>query len=157
MGNAMDMVKQQKTACGRLAYPSLVNGKPCGEFTIEDLRKGTTCDNEDHTHPVCALWPKTELSFWRDLLARYRNTTTPPEAMMAPSWGGEVTSRQLFMSSKGGGATMHFHRGAYNVLMFGKKKWALLPPRYAVMTGAGSADWLQRPHSFLPAGLPLRC
>ena len=36
---------------------------------------------------------------------------------------------------------MHFHAAAYNALFFGYKKWMLLPPRWAELSGMPVADF----------------
>lgn len=38
-------------------------------------------------------------------------------------------SPQFYLGTAGTGAPAHFHTHAYNVLVHGRKKWALMPPR----------------------------
>jgi hypothetical protein len=74
---------------------------------------------------------------------------TAPKAL--PLWFPSVQcqvflkggNKQLFMSGKDAGATMHFHSAAYNILFFGYKRWILLPPRYTEISGMPVSHYIR--------------
>eukprot|EP00038_Savillea_parva_P025637 m.48754 g.48754 ORF g.48754 m.48754 type:complete len:279 (+) comp7029_c0_seq1:1595-2431(+) len=59
------------------------------------------------------------------------------EMQMPPVLNPEETeiipqSVQFYVGPAGSGAPMHVHRSAYNVQVAGRKRWALMPPPYAM-------------------------
>eukprot|EP00041_Stephanoeca_diplocostata_P031362 m.976002 g.976002 ORF g.976002 m.976002 type:complete len:795 (+) comp23943_c0_seq13:178-2562(+) len=55
-----------------------------------------------------------------------------------------VQNMQFFVGPAGSGAPMHYHRAAYNVLVAGRKKWVLLPPRSAVYSKRHPKDFFAK-------------
>jgi len=49
---------------------------------------------------------------------------------------------QLFLGPEGVGAPMHFHNHAFNLVVFGAKRWYLLPPTRRVYSKLKTATWL---------------
>lgn len=52
-------------------------------------------------------------------------------------------SPQFYLGSAGTGAPVHFHTHAYNVLVHGRKKWTLLPPRHSLYATEHIQNWLK--------------
>jgi hypothetical protein len=50
-------------------------------------------------------------------------------------------SPQFYLGSPGTGAPVHFHTHAYNVLIHGRKKWALIPPRAGLYSTVHINEW----------------
>ena len=148
--------------CGRTAYPSLTGQRPCGTFTLRSLDTHPACGDAERTLPVCALKPHGSVNStpsFRSLPTSLRYADdTPPAPMLSKVWV-VAGSRQMFAGGRGSGAAMHFHNPAYNVQLFGVKRWLLTPPRHAGITGAASTQWPhdQRINRALPPDLPLKC
>ena len=148
--------------CGRTAYPSLTGQRACGTFTMHSLDRHPVCNDSERTLPVCAIKPfggvNTSVAF-SSLPAQFRYEDSIPAAAALSRVWVRAGARQLFAGGRGSGAAMHFHNPAYNVQLFGVKRWLLTPPRYAGITGAASTSWDTelRTSRILPPGLPLRC
>ena len=54
--------------------------------------------------------------------------------------GGLSVAPQFFLGGPGTGSPFHYHHSAYNALIFGEKRWFLLPPRSAVYSTVPSAE-----------------
>jgi len=52
-----------------------------------------------------------------------------------------VTKMQFYLGPALSGAPLHFHRSAWNVLIFGQKRWFLIPPRHAIYSRQHVWDW----------------
>ena len=68
--------------------------------------------------------------------------------------------RILFVGPGGSGAGFHDHSNAFNLLIYGSKRWLLLPPSGTYMSEAtkgvtSPAEWLRR-HEKAPEGLPIQ-
>lgn len=50
---------------------------------------------------------------------------------------------QFFLGAIGTGAPIHFHTHAYNLLMYGKKRWVVSPPRHAAYSKQHITTWMQ--------------
>lgn len=63
-----------------------------------------------------------------------------------PSWAtGRVqpgTQTQFYLGGALSGAPFHFHQSAYNLLVFGRKRWYLTPPAHAVFSMRPAKAWL---------------
>ncbi len=149
-------------SCGRTAYPSLTGQRACGVFKIPQLNDHPTCRDADRTRPVCAMKPDSAedvnaSATFRHLPAEFRQEAAVPVVPFLSSVWSSATSRQIFAGG-GSGAALHFHTSAYNVQLFGVKRWLLTPPRHAGITGSASTLWRDAiSPSQLPAGLPMRC
>ena len=72
------------------------------------------------------------------------------ERLMAmPTWAKVSKVRaakgtQFFLGSKHSGAPMHYHQSAYNVLVYGRKRWVLTPPSDSSFSTVPAHDWLTR-------------
>jgi hypothetical protein len=51
-------------------------------------------------------------------------------------------SPHFYLGNRGTGTTVHFHSHSYNVLVHGRKRWVLLPPRHAVYSTKHIQQWL---------------
>ena len=148
--------------CGRTAYPSLTGQRHCGTFSYLKLNEHPSCTDAERTLPVCVSRPRRGVNAsegFKHLPLPYRfQDHLPPNPLLSRAWatGG---SRQLFAGGRGSGAALHFHNAAYNVQLFGVKKWLLTPPRHAGITGAASTQWTPEQHATrrLPGELPLKC
>ena len=49
---------------------------------------------------------------------------------------------QFFLGPPGSGAPFHAHRDAFNALIFGRKRWFLLPPDRSLYSTTPVATWL---------------
>jgi hypothetical protein len=49
---------------------------------------------------------------------------------------------QFYLGGPGSGAPWHLHKDAANALLYGRKRWFLLPPRAALYSALPFADWL---------------
>ena len=161
----MAQVVAQKLRCGRTAYPALTGQSACGLFSLLDLNTHPSCDNTERALPVCARKPtggeaavNTSLVFTALPTRLKQPRAVPAVPVLAHAWssGG---SRQFFAGGRGSGAALHFHNAAYNIQLFGNKRWLLTPPRFAGITGGASSSWLagERREGALPAPLPLQC
>ena len=56
----------------------------------------------------------------------------------------EIVTRtmQFYLGPAESGAPLHFHRGAWNVLVHGRKRWFLLPPPAAQYSIKHPREWL---------------
>ena len=52
-------------------------------------------------------------------------------------------SPQFYLGAAGTGAPVHFHTHAYNVLVHGRKRWVLLPPRHSLYAIEHIQHWLE--------------
>eukprot|EP00055_Hartaetosiga_balthica_P015073 m.86761 g.86761 ORF g.86761 m.86761 type:complete len:768 (-) comp8771_c0_seq2:285-2588(-) len=59
----------------------------------------------------------------------------------------ETRSRQFYLGPAGSGAPMHVHSGAWNALVFGRKRWYLVPPAHAFYS-------IEHPRDFVEEVLP---
>ena len=68
-------------------------------------------------------------------------------------------SPQFYLGSAGTGAPVHFHTHAYNVLVHGRKKWVLLPPRHSLYATQHIQKWLQGPEytALRDSGTAIEC
>ena len=55
----------------------------------------------------------------------------------------------FYLGSAGSGAPMHYHSHAYNVLVYGRKRWVVLPPRHALFSKQHIANWLETEYKAL--------
>ena len=55
----------------------------------------------------------------------------------------------FYLGSAGSGAPMHYHSHSYNVLVFGRKRWVILPPRHALFSKQHIANWLETEYKAL--------
>ena len=74
----------------------------------------------------------------------------------------ETRTMQFYLGPAESGAPMHFHRGAWNVLVHGRKRWFLLPPPAALYSIKHPRDWLDEVRSGMGDGvlnfqLPVVC
>jgi hypothetical protein len=125
--------RDKKRACGRTAYPSLTGQTTCGQFSLAMLDTHPKCRDQEGTLPVCASKPAgggatvNTTALFRGLPVAYRmEDHVAPSPVLGKAWrlGG---SRQLFAGGRDSGAALHFHNYAYNVQLFGVKKWLLTP------------------------------
>ena len=67
-------------------------------------------------------------------------------SMVKPSLIDEtVMSRfgaQFYLGAPGTGAPVHFHTDAMNLLIHGRKRWVMLPPRHAIYSKEHISTWL---------------
>ncbi|EGD77594.1 hypothetical protein PTSG_08691 [Salpingoeca rosetta] len=59
----------------------------------------------------------------------------------------ETRTKQFYLGPAGSGAPMHVHSGSWNALVYGRKRWFLLPPPLAIYSK-------QHPHDFIDEQLP---
>ena len=68
-----------------------------------------------------------------------------PDFLQAP--GGFIcrqnTNRQWYLGGAGSGAPYHYHKDAWNVAVFGRKRWFLTPPLRSFYSSQPVADWLR--------------
>ena len=79
---------------------------------------------------------------WAKLLPPRFFNNTPPFNHLCKVYI-QHGNKQIFMAGKDGGATMHYHSSAYNALFFGYKRWHLLSPRYAEISGMPVSDYVR--------------
>jgi hypothetical protein len=48
---------------------------------------------------------------------------------------------QFYLGGPGSGSPFHFHKDAFNALMYGKKRWFLLPPSLALYSTIPVSSW----------------
>jgi tetratricopeptide (TPR) repeat protein len=53
---------------------------------------------------------------------------------------------QFYVGGTLSGAPFHFHRSAWNVLIYGKKRWFVSPPKYAFYSRQHVWDWWREKH-----------
>eukprot|EP00042_Codosiga_hollandica_P042517 m.391335 g.391335 ORF g.391335 m.391335 type:complete len:675 (+) comp56346_c0_seq6:18-2042(+) len=53
-----------------------------------------------------------------------------------------LTSKQFYLGPKNSGAPMHFHSGALNTLVYGRKDWYITPPAVSVYSREPPTTWL---------------
>lgn len=61
--------------------------------------------------------------------------------------GNMHSGAQFFLGGRGSGAPMHYHNPAWNGLVFGYKRWSMLPPSKAVFSTDHPANWFEFNHS----------
>lgn len=140
--------------CGATAYPTITYQEFCPQpCTVESLERGTSCyDNpvggglEREYKPTAVLGHRGKVNHkstpqWAQMVPRRFHFGTPPFHQLCTAYV-KSGNKQLFMSGKGAGATMHFHAAAYNVLFFGYKKWIMLPPSTAEFSGMPVANYI---------------
>jgi hypothetical protein len=82
------------------------------------------------------------LKVWKECVPkRLLATGVPPFKQLCSNFVVGA-NKQIFMSGQNAGATMHFHAAAYNALFFGYKKWILLPPQHAELSGMPVAAYM---------------
>ena len=59
---------------------------------------------------------------------------------------------QFFVGPAGSGSPPHWHKSAWNVLAWGQKRWAILPPSASVYSATPAATWWTRELPHLGAG-----
>eukprot|EP00040_Diaphanoeca_grandis_P025275 m.139786 g.139786 ORF g.139786 m.139786 type:complete len:864 (+) comp30080_c0_seq2:305-2896(+) len=74
-----------------------------------------------------------------DLHEEMKNATVVPELFEHTTMRG---SFQFFLGPAGTGAPIHMHASAFNVLMYGRKRWYLLPPPHAMYSKQPIMEWL---------------
>lgn len=50
---------------------------------------------------------------------------------------------QFYLGSPGTGAPMHVHKDAWNALIYGQKRWFLLPPALSLYSTVPASEWVQ--------------
>ena len=50
---------------------------------------------------------------------------------------------QFYLGSPGTGAPMHVHKDAWNALIYGQKRWYLLPPSVSLYSTISATEWVQ--------------
>jgi len=92
------------------------------------------------THP---LFKSNHTAFPAAFLAEARVPTWPNLTQIPLlALGPDATSVEIFIGAPGTGAPMHYHGDAYNALMFGRKKWYLLPPHRAAYSTVHAVDFV---------------
>jgi hypothetical protein len=139
-----------KNKCGATAYPSITNQEFCPQVcTIPFIEDDSLCDvPESPEKPAYQYRPtmvrshmgRSDTGSWKQILPQRFLENTAPFKQLCTAFL-KSGNKQLFMSGKDAGATMHFHAAAYNALFFGWKKWVLLPQRYAELSGMPVADF----------------
>ena len=51
-------------------------------------------------------------------------------------------SPQFYLGGPGTGSPLHFHKDAFNALMYGKKRWFLIPPASALYSTVPISTWV---------------
>jgi hypothetical protein len=65
---------------------------------------------------------------------------------------------QFFVGGIGQGAAVHFHSNAWNVCVYGERRWFLFPPAIAFYASIPAKQWLENDLPALPTGArPLEC
>eukprot|EP00039_Didymoeca_costata_P002869 m.63291 g.63291 ORF g.63291 m.63291 type:complete len:992 (+) comp11573_c0_seq1:115-3090(+) len=140
-------VLNQPYNCGATAYPGITLQESCPSMcTLDTLDRGEQCFQQTaarnitysptsvraHVGVINDKAPRD--AEWAKILTKRFHPATAPFPWLCTAFI-KAGNKQLFMSGKYGGATMHFHSAAYNALYFGYKRWYLLPPRYAELSG----------------------
>lgn len=67
-------------------------------------------------------------------------------------------SHQFFVGGIGQGAPVHFHGDAWNVCVYGQRRWFLFPPSTAIYSNVPTKQWLAEDYPNLtPEQRPLEC
>ena len=128
--------------CGRTAYPRLTRQHHCPrKCSLEFLEESRMCEDEHGAYVPSAVNSGRNAVWAKMLPARFRDKLSPPYSTLCHSYQGPG-NKQLFMAGKGGGATMHYHAGAFNTLFFGTKDWFVLPPSEAEISGKAVKDYI---------------
>ena len=62
-----------------------------------------------------------------------------PEAL---GHNASLNEHQFYLGPAGSGASVHFHTPALNVLVHGRKRWYMLPPKHALYSKRPITPWL---------------
>jgi Cupin-like domain len=66
-----------------------------------------------------------------------------PELFAAPSLNITIRNVQFYVGARHSGAPVHFHRHAWNGLVFGRKRWMLFPPRASFYSKKHVHRWVR--------------
>ena len=61
--------------------------------------------------------------------------------MLPASCGTDLASTQFSLGPVGSGSPPHYHMAAVNTLVYGRKKWTLLPPADAIYGAMPVREW----------------
>lgn len=105
-----------------------------------------------HKHPLSWTNPKNT-TLWSEL----EKDLSWPFAFKSPTvlrTGAEEGHYGLFMGPQGSGVSMHYHKSAWNALLYGRKLWVLTPPSQSMFrrnelaaksfgNGPGGQGWFE--------------
>ena len=95
---------------------------------------------------ICSSYPYV---FAEKFSKRSRQVSFAKERLVGtPTWvqrGGVRPGKatQFYLGGARSGAPSHFHQAAYNLLVYGKKRWFLSPPSHAVFSMRPTQAWLE--------------
>ena len=100
------------------------------------------CENVSRTE-VCSVSYVFAERFWRGR----KQAHVKAEGLVAtPSWAATRVKpskgSQFFLGGRFSGAPMHYHQAAYNMLVYGRKRWFLAPPAHAVFSMLPAHQWV---------------
>jgi hypothetical protein len=89
----------------------------------------------------------TSASINTDGTSEETNHTTRTTSSTSPLNAGLVLLRpapspQFYLGGPGTGSPLHFHKDAFNALMYGKKRWFLIPPASALYSTVPISTWV---------------
>lgn len=95
--------------------------------------------------------------FSREIIAKNHDLIT--DVKMPYSFeAANIASRQLIIGPEGSGAPVHFHTGAFNAAIYGRKRWFLYPQATAYWSRKPALPWLMEGEAHKVAkGRPLEC
>jgi hypothetical protein len=72
--------------------------------------------------------------------------------------GCDITSLQFTIGPEASGSPVHFHMGAINVALFGRKRWLFYPPADAYWSRKPTLPWLMEGDAYTSSGnRPMEC
>mmetsp|Transcript_2583 Transcript_2583/g.5889 ORF Transcript_2583/g.5889 Transcript_2583/m.5889 type:complete len:575 (-) Transcript_2583:159-1883(-) len=139
--NLLQRFGDVKTAIGRIPYPSKF-GLSSESSTIRDyvetyMGKQRENDIDKDLIPYLALSAPREMSYIQNSGKRFH---LPSFAQLFANKSYALDT-QLFLGPEGAGSPMHFHNNAFNIVVFGAKRWFLLPPTQRVYSKVKAQNW----------------
>ena len=138
---------RNKSRCGATAYPWMTQQDACGVFSMDDLANGPAPVCANGVKPVCVAQAGAPEALIGEPVLR-----NLPEAFKGPKTAAPLPVLrdafvfwrhvQLFAGGDDAGATVHFHDAAYNLLVFGTKKWYLAPPADNAVSAKPTRAWV---------------
>ena len=117
-------------------YMATVSDKNAGMLVQPDLM----ADDETPDNGTGYVFSSLSVSERQD--SSLHKTILPLEPDFVDWERMENFSPQFYLGAAGTGAPMHFHVHAYNVLVHGRKRWMVMPPRHGVYSKQHITSWL---------------
>jgi histone arginine demethylase JMJD6 len=87
--------------------------------------------------------PPPPYLFDRDIMGKSHTKQLGGDMFLPSAFADlHIRSVQLIVGPEGSGSPVHFHTGAFNAVLFGRKRWFLHPPSTAYWANKPALPWL---------------